>query len=95
MLEEFVTIPKDEYIELLRGKAALLEKELAATGVAAFQPSKPHSWMSRTEKAEIFRLASLGLRSGEISKQLGRSRSTVQRCLTRIASINAQSSSGR
>jgi len=79
MSKEKITIPKDEYIELLRGKSELLKMEMTATEEAAFHPSKPHSWMSGPEKAEILKLANLGLRPSEIARKLGRSRSTVHR----------------
>lgn len=81
MTQETVTIPKDEYIDLLRCKSELFERELAATETVALPPRKPHSWMNQAEKAEILRLAGLGFRPGEIAEQLGRSRSTIRRCI--------------
>lgn len=76
-----VTIPKDEYIDLLRCKSSLMEKELSLLDRPALVPRKPHSWMNQAEKAEIMRLAGLGIRPWEIGQQIGRPASTVSRCI--------------
>lgn len=81
MSKETVTIPKDEYIDLLRWKSTLMEKELAAAESATLPPSRPRSWMNKAEREEVLRLAATGLRAGEIGNRLGRSRSTVRRCV--------------
>ncbi len=81
MTKETVTIPKDEYIDLLRCKSALMERALASTKTPPRSPGKPHSWMNHAERAEIMRLTSLGFRLGEISQQIGRPTSTVCRCI--------------
>lgn len=78
---ETITIPKDEYIDLLRSKSSLKEKELASTDATSLPPRKPHSWMNQAEKSEILRLASLGYRLGEIGQKVGRPIATVGRYL--------------
>ncbi len=83
MTQETVSIPKDEYIELLRCRSLLMEQELASLEQRSLPPRKPHSWMNQAEKDEILRLASLGLRRGEIGQQIGRPASTVSRWMKR------------
>ena len=73
-----IEIPKDEYIELLRCKAATAgtaeERKPVRNGL-------PHSWLNQSEKAEIIRLHDLGCRVGEISQTLERPYSTVRRVI--------------
>lgn len=83
MTQETVAIPKDEYIELLRCRSLLMEQELSSLKQRSLPARKPHSWMNQAEKDEILRLASLGLRRGEISQQIGRPASTVSRWMKR------------
>lgn len=82
---ETITISKDEYIDLLRCKSDLKERELASTKTASSPPRKPHSWMNQAEKEEIRRLSGLGMRPGEIGEQVGRPSSTVRRCIKKMA----------
>lgn len=79
---EAVTISKDEYIDLLRCKSALME-------AGTVRPRKPHSWLNQIEKQEIRRLAEMGLRPGEIGERIGRPRSTVDRWIKKLASTCA------
>lgn len=81
MTTETVSIPKDEYIELLRCKALLMAQQLEAKESASLPLRKFHSWMNQAEKAEIIRLAGLGFRPGEIGLKIGRPVSTVSRCI--------------
>ena len=83
MTQETVSIPKDEYIDLLRCRSKLMESELASLEKRSLPARKPHSWMNQAEKNEIRRLASLGFRRGEISQQIGRPTSTVSRWMKR------------
>lgn len=82
-MAETITISKDEYISLLRCKAALAEHLAAETKKPpSFVPiGIAQKWMSVEETAEILRLNHAGLRAGEIVKKVGRPYSTVQRCI--------------
>jgi hypothetical protein len=82
-MSEIITISKDEYIALLRCKAALAEYEIAeAKKPTQFVPrGEPQKWMSFDEVAEILRLHNDGMRSAEIAQRVGRPGSTVRRCI--------------
>lgn len=87
-----VTIPKDEYIELLRCRAALAERRLAAVKAPKpFVPrEEPGKWMNRAEKAEILRLHGEGLSSREISEKVGRPASSVRRYIVKMRGPGAR-----
>ncbi|WP_374279171.1 helix-turn-helix domain-containing protein [Azonexus sp.] len=89
MSTETVHISKDEYIDLLRSKSELMKIELAKKSTKSPQ-AKPHSWMGQAEEKEVLRLAANGLRIVEISKLIGRPRSTIHRCLKKHRLIAAQ-----
>lgn len=94
MSQETVTIPKDEYIELLRCRAALAERRLAAVkSPKPFVPREtPGKWMNRAEKSEIQRLHGEGLSSREIGDKVGRPSSSIRRLLKKTAKSHQQAS---
>lgn len=81
MNSETVTIPKDEYIDLLRYKAGAAEARPVAETAPFVRIAPFHSWTSQEERAEILRLHGMGYRVGEIVKIVERCRSTVRRCI--------------
>jgi len=85
MNRETVTIPKDEYIELLRCKADIAEARATSAATPHFvKYGLTQKWMSQEEKAEIARLHALGYRIVEIQKMVGRSYSTVRNRVKRL-----------
>ena len=79
-----ITIPMREYIELLRTKVSSAD----TSGLNGATPKErpAHSWTGKDEQAKIIRLHQLGYRVGEISKVVGRSPTTVRRCIAQFPS---------
>jgi DNA-binding transcriptional regulator YiaG len=65
-----ITIPQDEYIDLLRSKNRLLEGKSG-------KPRRPTRPLLPAEIAEIRRLAALGVSQSEIARRLQRSSAVV------------------